>query len=170
MAVVEGRWHGASTARAVAVRDELASGLDPATTWLAHTDADCTVPTDWLRAHLDNAAAGVDAIAGTVTLDATASPLLRAEFDAVYDVGVDAHRHVHGANFSVHADAYLAAGGWLARTMVGEDHDLWRRLARGGYRLAQPLDIPVATSPRRHGHVVGGFATWLARLDVGPTG
>ena len=114
---------------------------------------------------LSDATGGVDAIAGDVVLDATASPRLQAEFAAAYEQGVDAHRHVHGANLGVRADAYLAAGGWLARTMVGEDHDLWRRLARAGFRLARPVDVTVATSPRRHGRVVGGFASWLARLE-----
>jgi len=166
LAVIEGRWRGASAARAAAARHALGAGdIDPGATWLAHTDADCTVPPWWLARQVIYAAGGVDAIAGDVVLDATASPRLQVEFAAAYERGVDAHRHVHGANLGVRADAYLAAGGWLARTLVGEDHDLWRRLARVGFRLAHPVHVTVATSPRRHGRVVGGFASWLARLE-----
>jgi glycosyltransferase involved in cell wall biosynthesis len=162
--VLEGMWRGPSAARAAAVRLALA-GRDPATTWLAHTDADCVVGPGWLAGHLAHAGAGFDAIAGTVLLDASASADLVTRFEAAYTLGVDAHRHVHAANLGVRADAYLAAGGWLARTVVGEEHDLWRRLGRSGFRVTQPLDVAVSTSPRRHGRVVGGFASWLARLE-----
>ena len=86
-------------------------------------------------------------------------------FEAAYTLGVDAHRHVHAANFGVRADAYAGGRGWLARTVVGEEHDLWRRLGRSGFRVTQPLDVAVRTSARRHGRVVGGFASWLARLE-----
>jgi glycosyltransferase involved in cell wall biosynthesis len=164
VAVVEGAWRSPSAARAAAVRHAL-TGLDSATTWLAHTDADCVVGGDWLVRHLAHARRGLDALAGTVVLDASTPSDLRKRFTAAYALGVDAHRHVHAANFGVRADAYLAAGGWLARTVVGEDHDLWRRLGRGGFRIAQPLDVAVSTSARRHGRVVGGFASWLARLE-----
>ncbi len=162
--VVEGQWRGPSGARAAAVRHALLA-LDPAATWLAHTDADCIVGADWLAGHLAHARRGLDALAGTVVLDAAAPVDLQERFTAAYTLGVDAHRHVHAANFGVRADAYEAAGGWLARTVVGEEHDLWRRLGRGGFRIAQPLDVAVSTSARRHGRVVGGFATWLARLE-----
>ena len=167
--VVEGMWRGPSAARAAAVRHALV-GLDPAATWLAHTDADCAVEAGWLAGHLAHARRGLDALAGTVVLDAAAPSDLRERFTAAYTLGVDAHRHVHAANFGVRADAYLAAGGWLARTVVGEEHDLWRRLGRAGFRTAQPLDLAVSTSARRHGRVVGGFATWLARLEGAAAG
>jgi glycosyltransferase involved in cell wall biosynthesis len=162
--VLEGSWRGPSAARAVGVRHALARS-EPAATWLAHTDADCVVGPRWLAGHLGHARAGWDAIAGTVVLDASAPIELRERFAAAYTLGVDAHRHVHAANFGVRADAYLAAGGWLARTVVGEEHDLWRRLARRGFRGSQPLDVAVTTSARRRGRVVGGFASWLARLE-----
>ncbi len=162
--VIEGTWRGPSAARAAAVRHVLAE-RDPAETWLAHTDADCIVGAGWLSGQLAHVRRGFDALAGTVVLDASASDDLRERFTAAYQLGVDAHRHVHAANFGVRADAYLAAGGWLARTVVGEEHDLWRRLGRSGFRVTQPLDVAVSTSARRHGRVVGGFASWLARLE-----
>ena len=86
LAVIEGRWRGASAARAAAARHALGAGdIDPGATWLAHTDADCTVPPRWLARQLTYAAGGVDAIAGDVVLDATASPRLQVEFAAAYE-------------------------------------------------------------------------------------
>jgi glycosyltransferase involved in cell wall biosynthesis len=162
--VLEGRWHGPGASRAAAVRHALGSS-DPATTWLANTDADCLVPPGWLALHLVHAEQGIDAVAGTVVLDDSAPPDLAARFEAAYLLGRDAHGHVHAANLGVRADAYLAVGGWLSRTVVGEEHDLWRRLSRAGFRLIHPLDAAIATSPRRRSRVRGGFATWLEGLD-----
>jgi hypothetical protein len=165
LVILEGRWRSASAVRAAAAREGLARcGADPAATWLANTDADCTVPAGWLADQLRHANRGADAVAGTVTLDATAPERLAATFAARYRLGVDAHGHVHAANFGVRAEAYGAVGGWLTRTVVGEEHDLMRRLVRRGWRVVQPLDPPVATSPRLHGRVVGGFAALLSRL------
>jgi glycosyltransferase involved in cell wall biosynthesis len=167
LVVLEGRWHGASAARAAGVAAGLGvAGVDPASAWLANTDADCTVPTCWLADQLRHAGAGADAVAGVVALDAAAPQRVRRLFAERYEVGLDAHGHVHGANFGVRAVAYHAVGGWLARTVVGEEHDLLRRLERRGWRVVQPLDAPVSTSARLRGRAAGGFAAWLARLDA----
>jgi glycosyltransferase involved in cell wall biosynthesis len=170
LVVLEGRWPGVSAARGAGVRAGLAvRGVDTASTWLANTDADCTVPASWLVDQLRHAATGADAVAGVVGLDAAAPEHLRQLFAERYRVGVDAHGHVHGANLGVRASAYERVGGWLARTVVGEEHDLLRRLERRGWRVVQPLDAAVGTSARLHGRAVGGFASWLARLDVDAT-
>ena len=50
------------------------------------------------------------------------------------------------------------AGDAAAREAFGSDVDDARL-------LTHPVDVTVATSPRRHGRVVGGFASWLARLE-----
>ena len=47
------------------------SGHPAAGTWLLSTDADTTVPPDWVRAHLRHAADGVHAVAGLADLAAT---------------------------------------------------------------------------------------------------
>jgi glycosyltransferase involved in cell wall biosynthesis len=167
--VIEGRWFGASAARAAAVGAGLGrDGIAESSTWLANTDADCTVPAGWLAAQLRHAATGADAVAGVVALDATASHQLRAAFAERYTVGVDAHGHAHAANLGVRAVAYRAAGGWLARAVVGEEHDLLRRLDRRGWQVVRPLDPAVVTSARLRGRVPGGFASWLGRLDRSP--
>jgi hypothetical protein len=167
--VVAGTWRGAGAARAAGVAAGLAAcAAAPAAVWLASTDADCVVADDWLVTQLAHAAAGHAATAGIVRLDPTAPARLRADFAATYTLGAATHRHVHAANLGVSAGAYLAVDGWSPHAVVGEEHNLWRRLRRAGHPVVQPVDVVVTTSARTHGRVVGGFASALARLDAQP--
>ena len=165
--VIEGRWRSAGAARRAAVVAALEPfGAASPTVWIANTDADCVVPGDWIRRQLGYAACGKVAVAGTVMLDpATTSEALLAAFVATYREADRAHRHVHAANLGLRADVYEAIGGWSPHTVVGEDHDLWRRLRLAGADLIQPRDVPVVTSSRTTGRITGGFASTLARLD-----
>ncbi len=95
---------------------------------------------------------------------------LLARFAADYRVGGSTHRHVHAANFGIRADAYRLVGGWSEHTVVGEEHDLWRRLNRAGLSVRQPTDVRVTTSSRTSSRVPGGFATYLSRLQRNDTG
>ena len=163
---IEGTWRGPGAARAAAVTAGLATcGRDVADVWIASTDADCVVDDDWLAAQLRHASEGSDATAGIVRLEATAPARLRAEFTATYAVSGDTHHHVHAANLGVRAGAYLAVGGWSPHAVVGEDHNLWRRLRTAGHATRHPVDVVVTTSARTHSRVIGGFASALARLD-----
>lgn len=136
-------------------------------TWLLSTDADTTVPVDWVAAHLRLAAAGVHGVAGLADLAGAehlaADALLR--YRAIVDGGLhgDTHQHVYGANLGVRADAYLGVGGF-PRNGVGEDHGLWRRLHGAGYALAQPVGIRVRTSARLRGRADDGLADLLRTL------
>ena len=67
--VAAGSAHCATSACA-RVLDRL-SGHPAAGTWLLSTDADTTVPPDWVRAHLRHAADGVHAVAGLADLATT---------------------------------------------------------------------------------------------------
>jgi Glycosyl transferase family 2 len=165
--VIVGGWHAAGGARRAAVEAGLARiGGDLSTVWIANTDGDCITPATWLQRQLRYAARGKAAVAGTVALDPdTTSDHLLAEFAAAYPVHGAAHRHVHGANLGVRADVYRTVGGWSAHTIVGEDNGLWRRLRATGVDVVQPTDLPVVTSSRTAGRVLGGFASTLARLD-----
>lgn len=168
MRVIEGTWRSAGAARHAAVTTALQRlSAEPSdAVWLAHTDADCVVPTDWLERQLHHASLGHDAVAGVVTLDPdSTAPGVFAAFGHAYAVDGAAHRHVHGANLGVRADAYLAAGGWSRRTVIGEDHRLWRRLGLVGAPRTQPTDVAVTTSSRSHGRVRGGFSANLRRLE-----
>jgi cellulose synthase/poly-beta-1,6-N-acetylglucosamine synthase-like glycosyltransferase len=102
--------------------------------WLANTDADSVVPATWLTEQIAQADKGIEAIAGTVSVDSFAEhgPQVRQRLKATYTVGLDgSHPHVHGANLGVRADAYRRAGGW-GELATAEDHDLWRRLSVTG--------------------------------------
>ncbi|MGZ8750440.1 MAG: glycosyltransferase [Pseudonocardia sp.] len=143
------------------------SGHPAAGTWLLSTDADTTVPLDWVRAHLQHAADGVHAVAGLADLTATdhlaAGALWR--YRAIVEHGLHGltHHHVYGANLGVRADAYLTVGGFPADGS-GEDHGLWQRLAPAGYTLVQPVGIRVRTSARLRGRADGGLAGLLRAL------
>ena len=151
-----------------AVLDRL-SGHPAAGTWLLSTDADTTVPPDWVRAHLQHAADGVHAVAGLADLAATdhlaAGALWR--YRAIVEHGLHGltHHHVYGANLGVRADAYLTVGGFPADGS-GEDHGLWQRLAAAGYTLVQPVGIRVRTSARLRGRADGGLAGLLRALHL----
>lgn len=136
----------------------------PSSIWLANTDADTRVPSDWIATHLQHADANDTAVAGIVALDAED---LRADVEALYKsmyvLGPDGtHTHVHGANLGVRADAYLDVGGW-SDLSVSEDHCLWQRLMRRGWRLKSPASSVVHTSARLRGRAIGGFADTLRR-------
>jgi hypothetical protein len=151
-----------------AVLDRL-SGHPAAGTWLLSTDADTTVPPDWVRAHLHHAADGVHAVAGLADLAASdhlaAGALWR--YRAIVEHGLHGltHHHVYGANLGVRADAYLTVGGFPADGS-GEDHGLWQRLAGAGYTLVQPVGIRVRTSARLRGRADGGLAGLLRALHL----
>lgn len=138
-------------------------------TWLLSTDADTTVPPDWVTAHLRFAAAGLHGVAGVA--DLSGPTRLSAEAAHLYRLIVSdglhggRHDHVYAANLGVRADAYLSVGGFPA-TGHGEDHGLWRRLDAAGYRLVQPTGVRVHTSARTRGRAAGGLADLLRSLHA----
>ncbi|MCU4185459.1 glycosyltransferase family 2 protein [Acidiferrimicrobium sp. IK] len=121
--------------------------------WMATTDADSVVPDHWLAHQLAVRDTGADAWVGTVTMTGLYHPCA-----AAWDLrGVSHHPHVHGANMGWRPEAYDACGGFTALTS-GEDVDLARRLAAGGWRVVRGLGAPVATSGRVAGRAPDGFA------------
>lgn len=166
--VVEGLWRGAGAARAAGVRHALRGLASPSrSVWLAHTDADCVVPADWLERQLDHAGQLCRAVAGIVRLDPeSTSPALLRAFRQAYALDGVRHGHVHGANFGIRADAYQAVGGWSRSAVLGEEHHLWQRLGRVSAPRVQPTDVVVTTSSRSAGRARGGFAANLRRLEA----
>jgi cellulose synthase/poly-beta-1,6-N-acetylglucosamine synthase-like glycosyltransferase len=153
----------AGTARRLGVEAVLRffEGRAASQIWLANTDADTTVPFDWLALQLKFADSGVTGIAGIVRLEENGAAAAHDAYRKNYPVAADGtHTHVHGANLSMRADAYLDAGGWSHRTLA-EDHCLWRRLQRRGWRLCSPASSVVLTSARLKGRAPGGFADTL---------
>jgi cellulose synthase/poly-beta-1,6-N-acetylglucosamine synthase-like glycosyltransferase len=141
--------------------------LPPGQIWLANTDADTAVPPDWLAVQLKLADSGITGIAGIVRLAESGGAAVHEAFRKTYRLAADGtHAHVHGANLSVRADAYLDAGGWSHRA-VAEDHCLWQRLSARGWRVCSPVSSVVVTSGRLRGRAPGGFADTLRANVVG---
>jgi cellulose synthase/poly-beta-1,6-N-acetylglucosamine synthase-like glycosyltransferase len=141
--------------------------VDPRFIWLANTDADTIVCKDWIDVHLQFADQGVTGVAGIVRLDPAGPAEAHEIYRQTYAIREDGtHSHVHGANIALRADAYLDIGGWADRALA-EDHCLWRRLRRRGWRVSSPAQSVVITSARLKGRAAGGFAdTFQARIDA----
>jgi len=149
---------GVGAARAAGVAAGL-RGRDPATTWVACTDADSLVPACWLEHQLEHAAAGADLVLGVVEVPAGPGDR-NALWRSRYAAGIQGatHRHVHGANLGVRAATYLAAGGFGALP-AHEDARLAESVARlRGARVVSTVACPVVTSDRRVGRTPAGVA------------
>jgi glycosyltransferase involved in cell wall biosynthesis len=154
-------------ARRVGVRRVLErfGTVRPVQIWLANTDADSEVSPTWLSRQLELAEQGATAIAGVVSVGSFAehSDITRRRYERRYQGPSDEHRHIHGANFGVRADAYLAAGGWPAIELA-EDEALWQTLRWQGWKTLSTRTLAVTTSGRQKGRVPGGFAALLTSL------
>ncbi len=149
--------HNVGHARALGA----AAALEAGARWLAFTDADSTVPTDWVSrqlAHDSDVVCGLIEVADWLDHPKT----IRTLFDAGYVVS-DGHRHVHGANLGVRASVYRASGGFQ-HLRVHEDVTLIAHLENGGAKIAWAATPRVTTSARRKNRAPGGFAGHLATL------
>jgi len=138
--------------------------LERGARWLAFTDADTCVAPDWLRSQLLQRA---DAVCGTIGIDdwsahADHAPALRAHFARTY-TDADGHRHIHGANLGVCAQAYRRAGGF-APLACSEDVALVAALQETGARIAWSAAPRVTTSARRDARARGGFGDTLLQV------
>lgn len=129
--------------------------------WLAFTDADSAVASDWLVKQLS---LGTDAVCGTVEVRTWHSygAELRRHFSKIC-TDADGHKHIHGANLGVSVEAYEKAGGFRPLSS-SEDVALVSDLARSGASIAWPAAPRVVTSARRDYRVMHGFGASLARL------
>ncbi|QOT15797.1 glycosyltransferase family 2 protein [Paenarthrobacter sp. YJN-5] len=136
---------------------------DPDTVWLANTDADSSVPTNWLIRQVELANAGVDVVLGSVEPDArTADPGILRRWLELHPFRED-HPHIYGANFGVRASAYLAVGGF-PKLQAHEDRILATRLSRQGFLIRSTDTNRVVTSSRTTARAPQGFATYLRAL------
>ena len=154
--VVNARNVGA--ARAAGAARALAVGAR----WLAFTDADSRVARNWLHAQLSLHS---DAVCGTVEVQdwGAYGDTLRGHYAATYH-DVDGHRHIHGANLGVSADAYRRAGGFKP-LVSSEDVALVRALEASGANIAWSAQPRVVTSARRAFRAPDGFGATLLRVD-----
>ena len=145
-------------ARGVGARHLLNQGAR----WIACTDADSRVAPDWLAAQL---ALNVDAVCGTVTVDAWSEgfdPAAQIRYHQGYEAR-DGHRHIHGANLGVSAGAYVRAGGFEPLA-CHEDVHLVRELERCGASIAWSHRPQVITRARLDARARGGFGDFLKSL------
>lgn len=135
--------------------------------WLAFTDADTVVETDWLRHQL---ASGADAVCGGVhLLDWTnLSHELRRRYLAHRRTVPDG-RHIHGANLGVSVAAYLAVGGF-APLVAHEDVKLVGTLQRHGFTVDWLQTMRVMTSARRESRAPEGLGALLRSLEENRAG
>lgn len=107
------------TSRAIAASYAIESTLTRLSkVWLANTDADCVVPSTWLSDQINLAESGIEAVAGTISVDSFEEhgPEVPGCFRASYSIYADgSHPHIHGANLGVRADCYVRVGGWADR-------------------------------------------------------
>ncbi|MBA1232248.1 glycosyltransferase family 2 protein [Pseudomonas viridiflava] len=132
--------------------------------WLACTDGDSNVASDWLAEQL---ALDADAVCGTVTPDAWGheiSVAAQTAYNTHYQHR-DGHRHIHGANLGVSSMAYLQAGGFPALA-CHEDVHLVRQLELIGARIAWSCRPRVTTSTRLDSKARGGFGDYLRSLNT----
>ena len=151
------------TARHAGARAAIAGALPVSELWLANTDADCVVPRDWLSFMAAEARRDTQVVLGTVLPGPGLPAALKSAWLGRHHLR-EGHPHIHGANFGIRADAYLALGGWQPLPL-GEDEDLARRAASAGHlRITRTASIPVLTSSRIAARAPGGFASYLTAL------
>jgi glycosyltransferase involved in cell wall biosynthesis len=145
------------------------SAIRPGAVWLANTDADSTVPADWLTTMFDEARRGTHLVLGTVLPETGLDPMTERRWLRRH-VLRENHPHVHGANFGIRADAYSALGGWPG-IPSGEDVALAdRAVTAADLRIVRTARIPVRTSPRLIGRAPRGFSSFLRGLTAEDAG
>ena len=162
---VEAGCVGVARAAGVEAAAEWASTLGAAPLWVANTDADSTVPQNWLAEQVRLAHEGHDLVVGMVQPtpgDLTVEELRiwRARHRAA-----QGHHHVHGANLGFSLAAYRSVGGYRPLP-VHEDVDLVATMRSAGVSSTAPGEPRVTTSGRRAARAPGGFAGYLADLGA----
>lgn len=142
--------------------------LDDGARWLAFTDADTIVSPDWLVKQL---ALDADVVCGSIGIDdwsahGAQSDFIREHFARTY-TDADGHRHIHGANLGVSAEAYRRVGGFRPLA-CSEDVALVEALQAVGANIAWSAAPRVSTSARGNARARGGFGdTLLAVIAAG---
>jgi len=163
---VDYRCVGAARAHGVAAATAGVPDSERGRHWLANTDADCAVPTDWLVRQAILADAGVDLVTGTVEPDGDdLDPAVLARWQALHQLR-DGHPHVHGANLGLRLSTYVSSGGFRA-VPLHEDVGLVEQARVSGDTCLASSALHVRTSGRTRGRAPGGFAHFLSELETG---
>jgi glycosyltransferase involved in cell wall biosynthesis len=137
--------------------------LDPATIWIATTDADSRVPKEWLKAQVLQHELGVNLWCGRVSVSDWSSRLegTSEQWQREYEEEADP---IHGTSLGCNAEIYLASGGFRP-IESSEDRDLCRRLQALGAVVHFDSSVPVVTSARRDARAPLGFAHALSEVE-----
>lgn len=158
---IEVSFHNVGKARATGADHMLAAGVK----WLAFIDANTVVPHDWVARRIE---LNADAVCGTVEVDSwnTHGELVRSKYMELYQF-IENHRHIHGINLGLSADAYRNEGGFQHLT-AHEDFHLVADLKRNGAHIVWTATNPVITSARKDYECRGGFGEYLVDLAAPP--
>jgi glycosyltransferase involved in cell wall biosynthesis len=138
-------------------------GIDPQRIWLATTDADSRVPSNWLNVQLAAHEGGADVWSGRVSVEDWSHHHPRTEWQwtKFYESEVTP---IHGASLGFNGRAYLDSGGF-PRLCSGEDRALYRAIVARGGRAVEDRDARVVTSARTQARAPLGFSSALSFLD-----
>lgn len=155
---------------------------------LLTTDADATVPPDWVAANLWCLRAGAEAVAGRAVIDPREAALIPARLheddarECAYAALLDElaaivdplpwdpwprHTEHSGASIAVRLSAYRRAGGMPAPAL-GEDRHFFASLNRTDARIRHAPEIAVTVSGRVIGRAGGGMADTMRRRMLEP--
>lgn len=131
--------------------------------WLAFSDADTVVASDWLVQQLRCAA---DVVCGVISVNDWSghSTAVRENFVETYR-DIDGHRHIHGANLGISASAYRSVGGFQPH-VSNEDVALVEALIARGASVAWSAAPRVVTSARLDSRAPGGFGATLREVST----
>jgi glycosyltransferase involved in cell wall biosynthesis len=127
------------------------------TNWIAFTDADSLVLSDWMSRQVQAYQCGYDAFFGRVQFESS-SPILE-KFRSNYKT--QTHRYIHGANMGLSLSAFLEVGG-IPLLSAHEDKFLVDRLEEKNLSLFWDSNEAVQTSVRMEGRAPEGFAATLS--------
>jgi hypothetical protein len=155
---------GAARVRGIESALATLSHVPPGHIWIANTDADSTVPANWIVAQLDAADVGADVVVGTVRPDFhDLTPRHRRLWLETHRPGFP-NGHTHGANLGIRASTYLQAGGF-AEVDEHEDVRLVDACRANGALVHATDAAEVVTSGRFFGRTPGGYAGYLRDQD-----
>ena len=138
----------------------LLRGARPEEVWIATTDGDSAVPSDWLVVHHRAARGGAEVLVGQIRPDpADLSQRQLRRWRAAHPA-TTAPLHIHGANLGIRGDAYLRSGGFEAIT-AHEDVQIVAALRRRGSRIVGTDQGAVLTSGRPQGRAPDGFSRYV---------
>ncbi|MGB3762226.1 MAG: glycosyltransferase family 2 protein [Ornithinimicrobium sp.] len=155
---------GVGVSRDTAVRHGLSvlAGPDESQTWLACTDADTLVPSNWLVRQLIWADSGTDLVLGTVEPFDVADPEVLAAWQSRHRLA-EGHSYVHGANLGVRVSRWREVGGFGLKH-AHEDVSMTAKVQATSAAWVATDTIRVRTSGRVAGRAPKGFADYLNEL------